>query len=96
MEKGAKENVAAEYESYKREIERENESKQLELEEVTEKARELSVRMQVMEDEYVEQLALIKNLRAENALLLSRQTQIYEKLENAEKESEERRVLIEN
>ncbi|XP_076633103.1 uncharacterized protein LOC143347628 isoform X2 [Colletes latitarsis] len=94
-EKEAKENVMLEYESYKRQISEENESKQLELNEVKEKARELSVRMQVMEAEYIEQLATIQNLKTEYGLLLSKQTQINEKLENVETESEERRVLIE-
>ncbi|XP_053973095.1 golgin subfamily B member 1-like isoform X3 [Hylaeus volcanicus] len=95
VEKGDKEAILSEYESYKQRIAEENEHKQLELDEVKEKARELGVRMQVMEAEYVEQLATIENLRAESGLLLSKQRQINEKLENAEKESEERRVLIE-
>lgn len=93
-EKAAKENIVSDYDAYKQHVIRENELKQSELEEVKEKARELSVRMQVMEAEYVEQLALIKNLTAENGLLLSKQTQINEKLENVEKESEERRLLL--
>ncbi|XP_076397383.1 uncharacterized protein LOC100882521 isoform X1 [Megachile rotundata] len=93
-EKEAKENTVSDYEAYKLHVIRENELKQSELEEVKEKARELSVRMQVMEAEYMEQLALIKNLTAENGLLLSKQTQINEKLENVEKESEERRLLL--
>lgn len=95
MEKTAKENIAKEYEFYKQTANKEDEQKQAILDEVKEQARELSVRMQVMETEYVEQLATIKNLKAENGLLLSKQTQIDEKLENAEKKSEERRVLIE-
>lgn len=95
MEKTAKENIAKEYEFYKQTASKEDEQKQAILDEVKEQARELSVRMQVMETEYVEQLATIKNLKAENGLLLSKQTQINEKLENAEKKSEERRVLIE-
>ncbi|XP_077259001.1 uncharacterized protein LOC143895612 isoform X2 [Temnothorax americanus] len=94
-EKTAKENIAKEYEFYKQTSSKEDEQKQIILDEVKEQARELSVRMQVMETEYVEQLATIKNLKAENGLLLSKQTQIDEKLENAEKKSEERRVLIE-
>lgn len=94
-EKTAKENIAKEYEIYKQTASKEDEQKQAILDEVKEQARELSVRMQVMETEYVEQLATIKNLKAENGLLLSKQTQIDEKLENAEKKSEERRVLIE-
>ncbi|XP_011868344.1 PREDICTED: protein lava lamp isoform X2 [Vollenhovia emeryi] len=94
-EKTAKENVAEEYEFYKQTVSKEDEQKQAILDEVKEQARELSVRMQVMETEYVEQLATIKNLKAENGLLMSKQTQIDEKLENAEKKSEERRVLIE-
>ncbi|XP_024889877.1 protein lava lamp-like isoform X4 [Temnothorax curvispinosus] len=94
-EKTAKENIAKEYEFYKQTASQEDEQKQTILDEVKEQARELSVRMQVMETEYVEQLATIKNLKAENGLLLSKQTQIDEKLENAEKKSEERRVLIE-
>ncbi|XP_043265047.1 golgin subfamily A member 4-like isoform X2 [Colletes gigas] len=94
-EKEAKENVMLEYEGYKRQISEENEWKEYELNEVKEKARELSVRMQVMEAEYIEQLATIKNLKTEYGLLLSKQTQINEKLENVETESEERRVLIE-
>ncbi|XP_015433470.1 PREDICTED: golgin subfamily A member 4-like [Dufourea novaeangliae] len=94
-EKVAKENIMSEYEAYKQQIATENECKLLELDDVKEKARELSVRMQVMESEYVEQLALIKDLHAANGLLLSKQTQINEKLENVEKESEERRVLLE-
>ncbi|XP_078052443.1 uncharacterized protein LOC144478443 isoform X1 [Augochlora pura] len=95
VEKEAKQNVISEYETYRQQVATENERQQLELDEVKEKARELSVRMQVMEAEYVEQLALIKNLIAENALLSSKQSQINEKLENVEKESEDRRVLLE-
>lgn len=94
-EKTARENIITEYELYKRTASKEAEQKQAILDEIKEEARELSVRMQVMETEYVGQLAKIKNLQAENGLLLSKQTQIDEKLENAEKESEERRVLIE-
>ncbi|XP_025154799.1 protein lava lamp isoform X2 [Harpegnathos saltator] len=94
-ERMANEDVVRQYDHYKETESQENERKQVVLDEVKEEARELSVRMQVMENEYVEQLALIKNLQAENGLLLSKQTQINEKLENAEKESEERRVLIE-
>nr|XP_031848845.1 golgin subfamily A member 4-like isoform X2 [Nomia melanderi] len=94
-ERNMKQDVTLEYEGYREQIAKENEHKQVELDEVKEKARELSVRMQVMEAEYVEQLALIKNLIAENALLSSKQTQISEKLENVEKESEQRRVLLE-
>ncbi|XP_012529294.1 golgin subfamily B member 1 isoform X2 [Monomorium pharaonis] len=94
-ERTTKENIAKEYEIYKETVSKEDEQKQAVLDEVKEQARELSVRMQVMETEYVEQLATIKNLKAENGLLLSKQTQIDEKLENAEKKSEERRILIE-
>jgi len=94
-ERTAKEDVIKEYEFYKQTVNWENEKKQTILDDVKEDARELNVRMQVMETEYVEQLAMIKNLHAENGLLLSKQTQINEKLENTEKESEERRVLIE-
>jgi len=94
-ERTAKEDIAKEYEIYKQTVSKENEQKQMILDDVKEEARELNVRMQVMETEYVEQLAMIKNLHAENGLLLSKQTQINEKLENTEKESEERRVLIE-
>lgn len=94
-ERNVKQDITLEYEGYKEQIAKENENKQVELDEVKEKARELSVRMQVMEAEYVEQLGLIKNLIAENALLSSKQTQISEKLENVEKESEQRKVLIE-
>ncbi|XP_076646633.1 uncharacterized protein LOC143355581 isoform X2 [Halictus rubicundus] len=94
-EKEVKQNVISEYEAYRQQIAEENEHKQLELDEVKEKARELSVRMQVMEADYVEQLAIIKNLIAENALLSSKQSQINEKLETVEKESEDRRVLLE-
>ncbi|XP_018049828.1 PREDICTED: centromere-associated protein E-like isoform X4 [Atta colombica] len=94
-EKTAKEDIIKEYEIYKQTASKEDEQKQVVLDEVKEQARELSVRMQVMENEYVQQLATIKNLKAENGLLFSKQTQIDEKLENAEKKSEERRVLIE-
>jgi len=94
-EKTAKEDIIKEYEIYKQTASKEDEQKQAVLDEVKEQARELSVRMQVMENEYVQQLATIKNLKAENGLLFSKQTQIDEKLENAEKKSEERRVLIE-
>ncbi|XP_070167505.1 golgin subfamily A member 4 isoform X3 [Polyergus mexicanus] len=94
-EKTARENITTEYEFYKQTTRKEAEQKQAILDEIKEEARELSVRMQVMETEYVNQLATIKNLQAENGLLSSKQTQIDEKLENAEKESEERRVLIE-
>ncbi|XP_018406010.1 PREDICTED: golgin subfamily A member 4-like isoform X2 [Cyphomyrmex costatus] len=94
-EKMAKEDIIKEYETYKLTVSKEDEQKQVVLDEVKERARELSVRMQVMENEYLQQLATIKNLNAENGLLFSKQTQIDEKLENAEKKSEERRVLIE-
>ncbi|CAK9805441.1 Protein lava lamp [Anthophora plagiata] len=94
-EKESKQKITSDFESYVQRIAQENEREQLELEHTREKARELGVRMQVMETEYVEQLALIKNLKAENGLLLSKQTQINEKLENVEKESEERRMLLE-
>ncbi|XP_032687295.1 golgin subfamily A member 4-like isoform X3 [Odontomachus brunneus] len=95
VEKTMNEDIVRQYDHYKETVKQESEQKQVVLDEVKEEARELSVRMQVMETEYVEQLALIKNLQAENGLLSSKQTQINEKLENAEKESEERRVLIE-
>ena len=95
IEKTAKEDIIKEYEIYKQTASKEDEQKQIVLDEVKEQARELSVRMQVMENEYVQQLATIKNLKAENGLLFSKQTQIDEKLENAEKKSEERRVLLE-
>lgn len=94
-EKTARENITTEYELYKQTTSKEAEQKQAIMDDIKEEARELSVRMQVMETEYVGQLATIKNLQAENGLLSSKQAQIYEKLENAEKESEERRVLIE-
>lgn len=66
-----------------------------ELSEAKENARELRVRMEVMEAEYMEQLAQINSLIAENGMLHSKQTQINERLENVEKESEERRALLE-
>ncbi|CAK9810672.1 Protein lava lamp [Anthophora quadrimaculata] len=94
-EKESKQKITSDFDLYVQRIAQENEREQSELEQTREKARELGVRMQVMETEYVEQLALIKNLKAENGLLLSKQTQINEKLENVEKESEERRVLLE-
>lgn len=94
FERESKQNIISEYDSYKQQINDENEEKQVELDEMKEKARELSVRMQVMESEYVEQLTLINNLKAENGLLLSKQAQINERLENVEKESEDRRLLI--
>ncbi|XP_014208858.1 protein lava lamp isoform X2 [Copidosoma floridanum] len=65
------------------------------LNEVKERARELGVRMEVMEKEYMEQLTQINSLTTENRLLLSKQTQINERLENVEKESEERRAQLE-
>ncbi|XP_046838140.1 protein lava lamp-like isoform X1 [Vespa crabro] len=94
-EKLAKQSIIDEYESYKKEILQKYDQQQLILEETKENARELSVRMQVMETEYVEHLGLIKHLQAENGLLMSKQIQISEKLENAEKESEDRQLLIE-
>lgn len=94
-EKTARENITTEYEFYKQTTSKEAEQKQAIMDDIKEEARELSVRMQVMETEYVGQLATIKNLHAENGLLSSKQAQIYEKLENAEKESEDRRVVIE-
>lgn len=94
-EKESRQNILSEYESYRRQVVQENERKQLELDEMKEKARELSVRMQVMEAEYVEHLTLINDLKAENGLLLSKQAHINEKLETVEKESEERRLLLE-
>lgn len=94
-EKLAKENVLEEYESYKKKINEKYDQQQSILEETKENARELSVRMEVMEAEYVEQLGQIKHLQAENGLLLSKQMQINEKLESTEKESEERRLLVE-
>ncbi|XP_033217023.1 golgin subfamily B member 1-like isoform X2 [Belonocnema kinseyi] len=68
---------------------------QQDLEEAKDNVRELSVRMQVMETEYVDQLSTIQNLKTENGMLMSRQSQINERLENAEKESEDRRILLE-
>ncbi|XP_043674696.1 golgin subfamily B member 1-like isoform X1 [Vespula pensylvanica] len=94
-EKLAKQTIIEEYESYKKDILQKYDQQQLILEETKENARELSVRMQVMETEYVEHLGLIKHLQAENGLLMSKQIQINEKLENAEKESEDRQLLIE-
>ncbi|XP_058788968.1 protein lava lamp-like isoform X2 [Phymastichus coffea] len=66
-----------------------------ELSEAKDNARELGVRMQVMEAEYMEQLAEINSLKTGNGMLLSKQAQINERLENVEKESEERRILLE-
>uniref|UniRef100_A0ABD2WLA6 Protein lava lamp n=1 Tax=Trichogramma kaykai TaxID=54128 RepID=A0ABD2WLA6_9HYME len=66
-----------------------------ELNTAKESARELGVRMSVMETEYVEQRTLINTLKTENGMLLSKQAQISERLENVEKESEERRQLLE-
>ncbi|CAD1476221.1 unnamed protein product, partial [Heterotrigona itama] len=94
-ERESKQNIISEYESYKQQVVQENEHKQSELDDMKEKARELSVRMQVMETEYVEQLTLINDLKAENGLLLSKQAHINEKLETVEKESEKRKLLIE-
>lgn len=48
-----------------------------------------------MESEYVEQLNTIQTLRTENGMLLSKQAQINERLENSEKESADRKVLLE-
>ncbi|KAK9300133.1 hypothetical protein QLX08_007060 [Tetragonisca angustula] len=94
-ERDSKQKIISEYESYKQQVIQENERKQSELEDMKEKARELSVRMQVMETEYVEQLTLINDLKAENGLLLSKQAHINEKLETVEKESEKQKLLIE-
>ncbi|XP_025263036.1 protein lava lamp isoform X2 [Camponotus floridanus] len=94
-EKTARDNIIGEYDLYKETTSKEAEKKQAILDDIKEEARELSVRMQVMETEYVGQLATIRNLQTENGLLSSKQAQIDEKLENAEKESEDRRVLIE-
>ncbi|KAK2581659.1 hypothetical protein KPH14_002157 [Odynerus spinipes] len=94
-ERLAKANILEEYESYKKVFTEKYDEQQLILEDTKENARELRVRMQVMEAEYIEQLAMIKHLQAENALLSSKQMQIDEKLETAEKESEDRRLLIE-
>lgn len=94
-EKTARNDIAGEYNLYKETTSKEAEKKQAILDDIKEEARELSVRMQVMETEYVGQLAAIRNLQTENGLLSSKQAQIDEKLENAEKESEDRRVLIE-
>ncbi|XP_043483332.1 trichohyalin-like isoform X2 [Leptopilina heterotoma] len=68
---------------------------QIELVEAKDNVRELSVRMQVMEAEYVDQLSIIQSLKTENGMLSSRYSQINERLENAEKESEERKILLE-
>lgn len=95
QERTAKEDISKEYELYKETVCKENEQKQTILDDVKEEARELNVRMQVMETEYVEQRGKIKNLQMEAFFLLSKHEQINEKLENVEKESEERRVLIE-
>lgn len=70
-------------------------NQQQDLEEAKDNVRELSVRMQVMETEYVDQLSTIQKLKTENGMLMSRQSQINERLENAEKESEDRRILLE-
>ncbi|XP_015600609.1 protein lava lamp isoform X2 [Cephus cinctus] len=87
--------IASEYESYKGSVVSDRERELLALEEAKENARELSVRMQVMEAEYVDQLGLIQKLKTENGLLSSKETEINERLENVAKESEERRVLLE-
>ncbi|KAG7187982.1 hypothetical protein KM043_013938 [Ampulex compressa] len=94
-EKQSREKLSEEYQLWRDRIALEEESKRVELEEVTEKARELSVRMEVMEKEYVEQLTLINHLKAENGLLVSKQAQIDERLEEVRKESEERQTMIE-
>ncbi|XP_015118089.1 protein lava lamp [Diachasma alloeum] len=67
-----------------------------ELEEAKEKARELGVRMQVMETEYVDQLNTIQTLRTENGMLSSKHAQTHERLENTEAESTERLRVIES
>ncbi|XP_023289922.1 golgin subfamily B member 1 isoform X2 [Orussus abietinus] len=94
VERSRKEALAVELESYRSSLVEREAKDQEALDEAKENARELSVRMDVMEKEYVEQLAQIQQLRTENGLLSSKETQIVEKLENVEKESEERRVLL--
>ena len=64
------------------------------LEEEKEKARELGVRMQVMETEYIDQLNTIQMLRTENGMLLSKQAQINERLDNSEKEVAEQKIRL--
>ncbi|XP_044594092.1 putative leucine-rich repeat-containing protein DDB_G0290503 isoform X3 [Cotesia glomerata] len=61
-----------------------------ELEETREKARELGVRMQVMEGEYLEHLNTIQMLRTENGMLMSKHAQWNEKLENTELDYEKK------
>ncbi|XP_048512104.1 protein lava lamp isoform X2 [Athalia rosae] len=95
IEKEKTQKLLTEYQVYKEQIGTRYEKQQQDLEEATERARELRVRMEVMESEYVEQLSLIQKLKAENGMLSSKETQINEKLENVEKESEERLSLLE-
>ncbi|XP_063972427.1 protein lava lamp-like isoform X2 [Diachasmimorpha longicaudata] len=67
-----------------------------ELEDAKEKARELGVRMQVMETEYIDQLNTIQNLKTETGMLSSKHAQTHERLENTEAESVERLRVIES
>ncbi|XP_066590070.1 protein lava lamp-like isoform X2 [Prorops nasuta] len=96
VERLTKEKILEEYESYKERVKQEDEQKQIMLDEFKENARELSVRMEVMEGQYMVQLATINNLQAENGLLASRNSQIIERLEDVEKESEDRLLQVEN
>lgn len=84
-----------EFASYRERNTIEKQQMEISYEDTTEKARELGVRMQVMENEYLEQLSIIQKLKTDNGMLMSKQTQINERLENAEVELLERDKTIE-
>ncbi|XP_053598555.1 putative leucine-rich repeat-containing protein DDB_G0290503 isoform X2 [Microplitis demolitor] len=88
--------VAAEFRKFKEENYRDKVEVDSELEETKEKARELGVRMQVMESEYLEHLNTIQMLRTENGMLMSKHSQLNERLETTEVDFEKKINVLEN
>ncbi|XP_057340426.1 putative leucine-rich repeat-containing protein DDB_G0290503 isoform X3 [Microplitis mediator] len=88
--------VTAEFTKFKEENYRDKVEVDSELEETKEKARELGVRMQVMESEYLEHLNTIQMLRTENGMLMSKHSQLNERLETTEIDFEKKINDLEN
>ncbi|KAK0159611.1 hypothetical protein PV327_010707 [Microctonus hyperodae] len=94
-EKMERDKLLREFEIYKEQNSLEIMEKERELTEVKEKARELGVRMQVMETEYLEQLNTINKSETEHRLLLSKLSQVNEAFEVAKVESVELKNKLE-
>ncbi|KAK0089914.1 hypothetical protein PV325_004666 [Microctonus aethiopoides] len=94
-EKVERDKLLEEFAIYKEQNSMEIMEKERELTEVKEKARELGVRMQVMETEYLEQLNTINKSETEHRLLLSKLSQVNEAFEVAKVESLELKNKLE-